>query len=125
MSVKKPLTRGKNASGNTKTHSTRKIIYPTAALEQLLADIFDDLREDHDPLRHAERRRDFVFHMTDWLNDFKDLAALYDQPEKADLKKARTFLIGFLIHVIPHLNAAGRLLLDKISDPFTEPEPKS
>jgi hypothetical protein len=63
--------------------------------------------------------------MTDWLGDLKELNALYTHPEKADLHEATVLIIGFLYHVIPHLNAAGRLLLDHISDPFAPPQAKT
>jgi len=96
----------------------REIIYPTPALENLLARVFDYYQEAEDSRCHAERRREFVFHMTDWLNDLQDLQELYSRPEKADAKSASLFLHGFLIHVVPHLNAAGRLLVGEIRDPF-------
>ena len=33
------------------------------------------------------------------------------------MEKATTFLVGFLYHAVPHLKAAGRLLLDDVPDP--------
>ena len=56
--------------------------------------------------------------MTDWTDDLERLAALYKDPASMDLKAAQRFLFGFLVHVIPHLNAAGRLMLGEIRDPF-------
>ena len=102
-------------------------------LQRLLGKIFDDsrgsLREELSPAEYAERKFDFVFHMTDWLSDLKELAHLFEHPEKAKLDEASIFLIGFLAHVIPHLKAAGRLLLDHVNDPFedipaTQPPPR-
>jgi hypothetical protein len=103
----------------------REILFPSPALERLLAAVFDECRTAKNPVRHAERKRDFVFHMTDWLNDLRDLEELYGKPEKADPESASTFVAGFLYHVIPHLKAAGRLLLDEIPDPFSGTEGKS
>jgi hypothetical protein len=65
-------------------------------------------------------RQEFIFHMMDWSDDLKTLADLFDKPERHDGHSASDLLIGFLYHVAPHLNAAGRLLLDKIDDPFEE-----
>lgn len=95
-------------------------------LQQLLNKVFaaasswSDLRKS-DPARYKELRHDFVFHMTDWLRDLEKIHDLYEHPEKHDPDEAYTFIIGFLYHVIPHLNAAGRLLLDEVSSPFKPP----
>jgi hypothetical protein len=56
--------------------------------------------------------------MLDWESDLRRMVALVDEPGKVSSKEATTFIIGFLYHVIPHLNAAGNLLLDKVPDPF-------
>jgi len=93
--------------------------------EDLMVRIFDDhrddIREEFGADEHERRRRDFAFHMTDWTGDLERMAALFQDPDRLDLEQATVFVIGFLYHVIPHLNAAGRLLLDEISDPFAEP----
>jgi hypothetical protein len=83
-----------------------------AQVEQLLANIFDQLQEVRDPIEHARRRQDFVFHMTDWLSGLEGLADLFAHPSKRDKDAAGSFVAGFLYHVIPHLKEAGRLLLD-------------
>jgi hypothetical protein len=97
-------------------------------IEQLLRRVFDGaregLRENLDPEEYAKRRRDFVFHMTDWSSDLEQLGALLKQPDRWDNESASAVVIGFLYHVIPHLNAAGKLLLDEVGDPFAEPEMK-
>lgn len=98
-------------------------------LESLLGKVFDSCREglseELSPADYAERRHDFVFHMTDWLSDLAGYADLVQHPENSKKADATHFLIGFLYHVIPHLNAAGRLLLDEIPDPFANrPEPQ-
>jgi hypothetical protein len=93
-------------------------------IEQLLGRVFDgareDLRENVDPQEYEKRKHDFVFHMTDWLGDLEQLRDLFKQPDHRDEESASALVIGFLYHVIPHLNAAGRLLLDEIGDPFVK-----
>jgi hypothetical protein len=91
-------------------------------LERLLASIFDGaregLREELTPDEYEKRRHDFVFHLTDWRDDLERFAALFQHPDHQDEDSASELIIGFLYHVIPHLNAAGKLLLDEINDPF-------
>jgi hypothetical protein len=98
-------------------------------LERLLEKVFDGAREgvrkSEDAAAYKKMRHDFAFHMTDWRSDLERLHDLYQHPEKADPDEACTFIIGFLYHVIPHLNAAGRLLLDEVRDPFVESTTKS
>jgi|YelNatPaOPRAMG01_1025707.scaffolds.fasta_scaffold179823_1 hypothetical protein len=95
-------------------------------VEQLLGRVFDGaregLRENLDPQEYEKRRHDFVFHMTDWLGDLEQLADLFNRPDQQDEESASALVIGFLYHVVPHLNAAGRLLLDEIGDPFSQPQ---
>jgi hypothetical protein len=91
-------------------------------LESLLSKVFDSCREglaqELSKAEYEQRRHDFVFHMTDWVTDLFEYADLVKHPEKHKKDEASEFLIGFLYHVVPHLNAAGRLLLDEIKDPF-------
>jgi hypothetical protein len=100
---------------------------PDPKLKKLLARVFDDarggLRAAEGSSAYAELRHDFVFHMTDWLQDLRELNDLYQHPEKAKLDDATIKIIGFLYHVIPHLKAAGRLLLDEIPDAFEDSTP--
>ncbi len=91
-------------------------------VERLLADVFDAARE---ALRktlasqeYQKRKDEFVFHMTDWLGDLQRLTTLVDHPERFDEESASLLVVGFLYHVIPHLNAAGTLLLDEVANPF-------
>ena len=58
--------------------------------------------------------------MTDWQSDLEQLADLFKNPDKYDEDYTSNFLIGFLYHVIPHIDAAGRLLLDQVSSPFSQ-----
>ncbi len=99
---------------------------PMARVELLLEKLLDSQREEWKeelPSEELEQRRhDFVFHMTDWKDDLERLAEWFRNPECLDEEAASTLVIGFLYHVIPHLNAAGRLLLDEISDPFRSAE---
>jgi hypothetical protein len=69
---------------------------------------------------YDRRRFGFIFHMSDWLTDLRELQQLFDDPKKATVKDAWDTVFGFLIHVIPHLNAAGRLFVDEMGDPFAE-----
>ncbi len=96
----------------------------TSALERLLGDVFDHcqegLRDEVGAAEYERRRRDFVFHMLDWQGDLTALTRLYENPGSQDVDSASRLLIGLLYHVIPHLSAAGRLLLDHVPDPFAE-----
>src|SRR5207253_1309986 len=96
----------------------RDIKYPSAELKRLLAAIYNRFQKLDDPAANVIARRDFVFHMTDWIDDLEGLAALYDNPGRFDKKAAGQAVYGFLIHALPHLMAAGRLLDGKLSDPF-------
>lgn len=99
---------------------------PDPKLTRLLENVYDSFQEEQrDELTSDEyerRRFDFAFHMTDWLADLKGYSKIVESPASQDTDDATQFLIGFLSHVVPHLNAAGRLLLDRIPDPFTEPQ---
>lgn len=90
-----------------------------AKVEELLGQVFDELQTIEDKEEYAEIKQKFIFHMTDWVDDLQDLIVLYQQLEQYKGNAAQT-IAGFLYHVIPHLNAAGRLLLDHIPDPFAE-----
>jgi hypothetical protein len=87
-------------------------------LEELLSNTFDAFRDVEDATRHIHNRTEFIFHMTDWMSDLEKLADLYKDPNLMEQKAARQCIFSFLVHVIPHLNAAGRLMLGEISDPF-------
>ena len=103
------------------------MISATTELVELLNRVFDRVREgclpeSEDASRYEAWRRDFVFHLTDWIADIERLRGLFASPRNYDVEAASTLIVSFLIHVIPHLNAAGRLLLDEISDPFAPAE---
>jgi hypothetical protein len=48
--------------------------------------------------------------MTDWLEDLERLVALYKKPGQTAKQVAGDVVYGFLIHALPHLMEAGRLL---------------
>jgi hypothetical protein len=95
-------------------------------LEKLLGWIFDRVRDGlRDEVTEAEYeklRSVFIFHMLDWNGQLKQMAELFENPRSIPKKEACTFVIAFLYHVIPHLGAAGRLLLDDVGDPFAGDE---
>jgi hypothetical protein len=84
----------------------------------MLRKAYDTYQKLDDPAANGEARRDFVFHMTDWISDLERLAALYNRPTAYNKDDASDAVFGFLIHALPHLMAARRLLLDEVSDPF-------
>ncbi len=91
-------------------------------LGKFLGRIFDGAMEGAEGIKadeYAQRRRDFVFHMTDVKSDLEKLTKLFNDPNHKDQNAAVTLVIGFLYHVTPHLNAAGKLLLDEIPDHFS------
>jgi hypothetical protein len=100
-----------------------------SALERLFGQVFDHcqegLQDEISSAKYERRRYDFVFHMLDWNEDLQFLNGLFAKPEGQDVEATSRSLIGFLYHVIPHLNAAGRLLLDEVPDPFAEARPPS
>jgi hypothetical protein len=60
--------------------------------------------------------------MTDWFNDLKNLNLLYADPVGMKPKDAQSVVFGFLIHAVPHLMAAARLLEGRdITHPFKFP----
>ena len=88
-----------------------------AKIENLMGQVYDELQSIDDKAANTEARRQFVFHMTDWLDNLESLVQLYEEGELRKDRASQT-VAGFLYHVIPHLNAAGRMLLDSIPDPF-------
>lgn len=90
----------------------------------LLKEVFDHVREHQlpdgvNPSEYETWKLDFVFHLTDWVSDLEELRGLLQTPKSFGVEDASHIITRFLDHAIPHLNAAGRLLLDEISDPFS------
>jgi len=81
MSGKKPGRNGKPASRRTAPSSTGNPLDVDPRLGKLLAAIYDRYQKLDDPAANRECRRDFVFHMTDWVSDLRDLAELYRNPD--------------------------------------------
>src|SRR4051794_11083891 len=102
MSAKKPAARGKSSSKPFENNLPRKILYPSPALKQLLGKVFDELGDATDLVAHKKRREDFIFHMTDWLNDLEDLGVIYKCPENRNRKETAIKIASILYHVIPH-----------------------
>jgi hypothetical protein len=99
---------------------------PSPELERLLAAVYNQFQKLPDASANAKCRRDFVFHMTDWLEDLERLVALYREPGQTMKEAAGDVVYGFLIHAVPHLMEAGRLLEGRpIRNPFltTDGEP--
>lgn len=96
---------------------------PKASIESLLEQVFDDLQKMDDQSEHDRGKQEFVFHMTESIDDLRGLSALLETPGN-DRSEASKKIAGLFYHLIPHLNAAGRLLLGRIPDPFKEQEPK-
>jgi hypothetical protein len=120
MSGKKLEHNGKSASRSGDGHWSGELLYPSEKLKDRLGEVFDFWRGSHKLHHRKEYRQDFVFHMTDWLNNLEELNALYKHPERYSKRKAAGLVYGFLIHVIPHLTAAGRILEDDIPDAFAD-----
>jgi len=119
MSDRKPLANGKRMlrpSGRPlKTRAGA-----TGKFQQVLAAVYDDLQKLAKPRKNARCRRNFVFHMTDWLEDLHDLNELAEHPDRVSRKQATRLVSGFIYHVLPHLRAAGRLLDYSPEDIFRE-----
>ncbi len=120
MSARKPRRNGKAALPVIGQHSKIDIKWPSPELKRLLATVYNRYQKLDDPTANRQGREEFVFHMTDWLDDLDSLFETYKNPEKISNEAAGNAVCGFLIHALPHLMAAGRLLLDEISDPFAE-----
>jgi hypothetical protein len=87
-------------------------------LKQLLAAVYDQFQKAEDRKVNGRWRRNFVFHMTDWSHDLSALARLYEHPGQFDKEQAGKIVAAFLYHAIPHLKAAGRLMLDYCPEDF-------
>jgi hypothetical protein len=93
---------------------------PQANAETLLGCVFDDLRDGLrntiSPEEYNRRKYDFVFHMLDWKEDLDRLIELFSEPGQYSRDSATKLIVGFLYHVVPHLDAAFTLLLDGPSE---------
>src|SRR5262245_45987466 len=93
-----------------------------SGLQERLGSIFDSMRQalcnELSSEEYEQRRSDFIFHMTDWKSDLDQLAQWMKRPDSCDNEAASNLVVGFLYHLIPHLRAAWRVLLDQNKDPF-------
>ena len=85
--------------------------------QNILRSVYDELRDRTTP-NYESSREDFVFHIMECIDDMNELLRLLDQPKEAGA--AARQMVGFLYHVVPHMNAATKLLLGEIPDPFAE-----
>jgi hypothetical protein len=112
--------KGQSMARSAPTGAMKK---PTT-LDRLLADSFDTYGDVENAATDACKKADFIFHMTDWSSDLEKLAALYKDPNLLSQKEAQDVIFGFIVHAVPHLNAAHRLLVGEMSDPFAPPNEK-
>ena len=121
MSARKRLRNGKPGSTPTGLVSKEESRFPGPELQRLLRTVYDRYQRIDNPEANAAARRDFIFHMTDWIRDLERLAALYACPAEFDKAEAGDAVYGFLIHALPHLMEAGRLLEGhEIRNPFVD-----
>jgi len=119
MSAKKQPRNGKPVSTATTVRSATKVRYlPSPDLRRALTSVYNRYQKLPDRVANAQCREDFVFHMTDWLRDLERLKNCYDHP-KTTKDSAGDVVYGFLLHALPHLMEAGRLLEGReIQNPF-------
>jgi hypothetical protein len=96
--------------------------FTNAVLQRRLESVWDHFATRK---RSKRARWDFGFHMTDWQDDLAALSALYLDPSRVPPKKARQIVYAFLIHAVPHLNEAFRLLEGKDTPNPFEPSRRS
>jgi hypothetical protein len=112
MSGKKQARNGKPASTPSGKRSGGKAALQRSELQRLLACIYNTYQKLDDPAANKTCRRDFVFHMTDWEDNLRALAELYEHPEQFCRADAGRIVAGFLYHATAHVMEATRLLLD-------------
>lgn len=122
MLAKKRPPNGKPALKPAATSSAIKHVWPTLELQVVLGKVNDAYQHQSGRALNDECRQDFIFHMTDWLDDLQRLASLYDRPKEVPDAEAEDRVFSFLIHEVPHLMAAGHLLLgEAMTHPFEFP----
>jgi hypothetical protein len=53
--------------------------------------------------------RDIAFHMTDWLEDYEELAKVFDMSKELSTQQVQEIVAQFLIHASNHIAAAKKL----------------
>jgi len=110
-------TRKKSKTTTTgMTRSPSSLEKARAALEG----VYDALHSSAARRSGDRRRDDFVFHMTDWLDDLDRIVEFFRDADQFDKRLARDIVGGFLTHVTPHLSTAARLLYGEVLDPFVD-----
>jgi hypothetical protein len=112
MSGKNHGKNGRSASTRTGKRSASEAASKGTKLSRLLASIYDRYQKLDDAATNKVCRRDFVFHMSDWEEALRDLAELYEHPERFSRTDAEQIVAGFLYHATPHIMEAARLMLD-------------
>ena len=111
MSAKKQARNGKPASPPSGKRLVSETTTRTAELHRLLANIYNTYQKLDDSAANKAARLDFVFHMTDWEDNLRALAELYECPEQFSRADAGRIVVGFLYHATAHVTEAARLLL--------------
>jgi len=82
----------------------------------ILRAVYSEVRESHE-LEYGNEQEAFSFHMSECLDDMEGVVSLLKTSSEPAGVVARR-IVGFLYHVVPHLNAAARLLLNGVPDSF-------
>jgi len=90
------------------------------ALKVLLRRVYEDYAtKPASAGERAAREYDFEFHMTDWMNDFVKLGWAMFQPGTPPSDEAVEAVYAFLVHAVPHLNAAYETIHgEPVPNPF-------
>lgn len=62
--------------------------------------------------------REFLFHMTDWLNDLESLHSAFSHPDDLSDEEFRKVVENFLVHAPHHIKAAHLIWEPEAMDPF-------
>ena len=100
--------------------------FDKTAIQSVMKQAFDrariDIRAIMPDVEYERCRDDFAFHLFDCFDDFESLIESFRSLDGLNPEEAVQFLMGFLYHVVPHLNAAGALLLGDIPTSFSVPD---
>lgn len=122
MSGKKQPPNGKLASRRSAQPSATSFPGVAPELTALLKEVYNAYQQQDTRDDNARCRWNFIFHMTDWIEDLQELTNLYQHPERYDKAAAEQIVFGFLVHAVPHLQAAARNLGVPAHDHFQEPD---
>src|SRR5207244_641563 len=81
-------------------------------LEAVLRRVFDQYQKHDDREINNAMKADFIFHMTDWVDDLNRLQKLINNPGDYSQEQAGDIVACFLLHATSHIKAAASLLLD-------------